>query len=360
MIAEQTKPRKTKTDEQASHLHSSVRNTFFQCPRVPFSSQASSFKKFSTADKLQQLIAEVIRYSKVMREKYQMGFVKEVDHVQLEFRRDFWTNTKSLLRFNNQYQLINEKPYFLTVENDTAETTVTGKIDHVIQLLDCDVASVTIEDKPLNMSFGAGEISQVVTQVKSEVDKMESFLGYVPAEYVGLLQNGCIWGAVLRKVERGKVLWTYIEAPRAFEVDNTSKRPIALVSDANCVEIARLIQHAYCIADQILNPEKRAMFHSYSIKEFQDKQDGEEGGEEDESGDGDLPDVDDLSKSIQMSSFRQSESEQHQQQSKNSKSNKKMNTINLCNDDSLCSKNNDYFVLPLTIRNVTLHSVTAI
>lgn len=58
------------------------------------------------------------------------------------------------------------------------------------------------------MSFGPGEISQVVTQVKSEVDKMESFLNYVPAEYVGLLQNGRIWGAVLRKVERGKVLWT--------------------------------------------------------------------------------------------------------------------------------------------------------
>lgn len=130
------------------------------------------------------------------------------------------------------------------------------------------------------------------------------------------------------------------------------------------MEIARLIQHAYCIADQIsdeiLNPEKRAMFHMYSIKEYQDKQDGEEGGEGDESGNGDLPDVDDLSKSIQMSSFNPSESKQHQQQSKRSKSNNKMNTIKLYNDDSLSSKNNDYFVLPLTTRNVTLHSVTVI
>ena len=75
-----------------------------------------------------------------------------------------------------------------------------------------------------------------------EVEWMRKSLLYVPELYIGLLQSGRNWVAILRKVVCGEVLLTYVEAPPAFEVDGTS---VSEVNDVNCGYIARLFPIAY-------------------------------------------------------------------------------------------------------------------
>jgi len=53
---------------------------------------------------------------------------------------------------------------------------------------------------------------------------MENNLNCVPEQYVGLLQNGPDWIAVMRKVVRGRVCWTYVQASSAFTIDNASTK----------------------------------------------------------------------------------------------------------------------------------------
>jgi hypothetical protein len=48
---------------------------------------------------------------------------------------------------------------------------------------------------------------------------MEKLLGYVPVEYVGLLQNGSLWIAVFCKINNGIVFWNYIKSPLASTVN---------------------------------------------------------------------------------------------------------------------------------------------
>ena len=110
-----------------------------------------------------------------------------------------------------------------------------------------------------------------MTQINFEVSQMALSLNYTPIEYIGLLQNGPIWIAVLRKIATNrKVLWTYIQAPPAFDINDDSKEfPI---NQLNCIAIARLIEHVYCIADtiteEILFTERRPMNMLNTIKKF--------------------------------------------------------------------------------------------
>lgn len=290
LIVEQTRPRKAKKNEAASHLHNDVRKNFFQCMRVPFSSELRRFKRFDdpTGNKSAVLLAEVVRYVGVMRTRYLAGQVDE--RGQPEIRDQFWPNTRSCLRNSQQCAMKHEKEYSFKVDNDAMEAIITGKTDHVIQLLDSDFVSATLEDKANCLKMTAQEVSQAVTQVNFEVEQMEQFLNYAPVEYVGLLQNGPVWIAVLRKIDRGKVLWTYVQASPAFEVneDSTNQRTATEINHSSCVEIARLIEHAYCTADkiteEIMYPQRRPMNMMSTINEYQHQYDDDEDEEDQEQG----------------------------------------------------------------------------
>ena len=82
------------------------------------------------------------------------------------------------------------------------------------------------------------------------------------------MQNGRNWVGIFRKVECGEILWTYTEAPPAFEDVGTD---VGEVNENNCQMIARLIEHAYCTANQIsggiINPSLRPTTPVYLIRE---------------------------------------------------------------------------------------------
>ena len=86
------------------------------------------------------------------------------------------------------------------------------------------------------------------------------------------MQNGRNWVGIFRKVECGEILWTYTEAPPAFEVVGTD---IGEVNENHCEMIARLIEHAYCTANHIsrviITPSLRPIRPRYLIKAENDK-----------------------------------------------------------------------------------------
>eukprot|EP01036_Dinobryon_divergens_P039072 gene39072-51416_t len=279
IVIEQTKPKMTHYDDIASKIRSVVRNAFFDCVEYPFDAELPLFKRFGDdGSKARLLKKEVLRYSQQMRKNYLSNEVRE-DAVQAEIINEFWPNTKSCFS-DEPHEMVHEVPYSLKLSDDRISATISGKVDHGVKRLNSDLKSLTLEDKAQDTVLRS-HIAQAVSQVAFEVRRLRTSLHYVPELYIGLLQNGRSWVAILRKVVCGEVLLTYIEAPAAFEV---AGRKVSEVNDVNCEKIARLIEHAYCVANQItleiLNPSMRPANLPYSIKEEynEDDEDESEGG----------------------------------------------------------------------------------
>ena len=183
--------------------------------------------------------------------------------------------------------MVHEVSYSFSVSDESISANINGKLDHGVKRCNSGFKSLTLEDKAQDMELSS-HIAQAVTQVSFEVQRLHKHLHYVPELYIGLLQNGRSWVAILRKVVCGNVLLTYIESPSAFEVIGTK---VGEVNDANCEKIARLIEHAYCTANQItlesMNPSMRPISLLYSIKEEYDEEEGDDNG-----GSGDTSDKD--------------------------------------------------------------------
>ena len=282
IVIEQTKPKMKEYIDIASKIHSDVRNAFFDCVEYPFDAEFPRFKRFGDdGSKARLLKKEVLRYSQQMRKYYLLNEVRE-DVVQAEITNNFWLNTKSCFS-DEPHEMVHEVPYSFKLSDDSISATINGKVDHGVKRLNSDLKSLTLEDKAQDTVLRS-HIAQAVSQVAFEVRRLRKSLHYVPELYIGLLQNGRSWVAILRKVVCGEVLLTYIEAPAAFEV---AGRKVSEVNDVNCERIARLIEHAYCTASQItleiLNPSMRPTSLPYSIKEEYDEDDDEtEGGSGDD------------------------------------------------------------------------------
>jgi hypothetical protein len=287
IVIEQTKPKMKEYIDIASKIHSDVRNAFFDCVEYPFDAEFPRFKRFGDdGSKARLLKKEVLRYSQQMRKYYLSNEVRE-DVVQAEITNNFWLNTKSCFS-DEPHEMFHEVPYSFKLSDDRISATISGKVDHGVKRLNSDLKSLTLEDKA-QYTLLRSHIAQAVSQVVFEVRRIRNSLHYVPELYIGLLQNGRSWVAILRKVVCGEVLLTYIEAPAAFKVAGTN---VSRVNDANCEKIARLIEHAYCTANQItlemLNPSMRPASLPYSIKEEYDEDDEDKP----EGGSGDYRDRD--------------------------------------------------------------------
>jgi hypothetical protein len=363
IIAEQTRPRKVLLHESASKLSSSIRRKYFDCKQVPLESELSRLKRFNPPEnKANLLLAEVKKYIGQIQNKYLTGKRKEVEHMQPEIRDNFWPNTRSFLRNQQNYEMINEKEYTFTKYDDDDEgVEVKGKIDHTIQRIDCAFASATLEDKAICLKMTDKEVGQAVTQVDFEVEQMEKFLNYAPVEYVGLLQNGPVWIAVLRRIDRGKVLLTYIQTSPAFSVDE----PLT-VNESSCSEIARLIEHAYCTADEITEnimcPEKRPMRALYTINEYQRHSDDEDEGEDDQDAAKGCPE--DCAVTVKVGGLaaavpaKQIASHRQQKKIADSLGSRKSRSDWDTAGWSSSSPRREYFLLPLSEANVARHAAT--
>ena len=256
--------------------------------RVPLESELPHLKRFG--DKAALLFAEVKSFiGRIRRIALAPGKHNKLGEMQPEIRENFWPNTRALLHNNEKYAFMNEKPYNFTAHDSDGESLrIKEAIDHTIQIIDSGCASATIEDKAICFKMGLKDVGQALTQVESEVKLMMKHPNYAPVEYVGLLQNGPVWIAVRRRIENGKVLWTYIQTSPAFTVEE----PNDDINNDSCIEIARLIEHTYCTADEIsdclLHPERRPLNALYTIQEYQRHSDDEDEDEDKNVDDHDL------------------------------------------------------------------------
>mmetsp|Transcript_16144 Transcript_16144/g.22058 ORF Transcript_16144/g.22058 Transcript_16144/m.22058 type:complete len:209 (+) Transcript_16144:510-1136(+) len=207
-----------------------------------------------------------------MRQRFLSGDEAEQRN---EMRDEFWPATKACLRC--PCRLVEGRSYEVAVESPFRRVAVRGTVDLAIQLEDCDLASATLQHAawPLTPEL----LTQMVTQVQWAADRLEQLLGYAPRECVGLLQNGQQWTLVRRLLVRGRPTWTHMRARPAFSVEeeefptvdnnsscyssNGSEKSMRRASEVDrsaCLEIARMIEHVYCVADDIsdgiINPTK--------------------------------------------------------------------------------------------------------
>lgn len=352
--------RKVKREhEKASSLHFDVRERFFKCLEVPFLSELPYLKRFDTPDKFIVLLDEVRRFVGVMRTKYLAGEVKEVEYVKPEIRDIFWLNTQSCLSSQFNYEMIDEKHFIVAALDDIMSTKVEGKTDHVIKIRASDFSSTTLEDKQICLVLDAKARSQVVVQIYHEIEMMQKYLSYVPVQFVGLLQNGPEWIAVLRKVLRGNVMWTYIKASPAFLI-NGDPTYASEIDENSCIEIARLIEHAYCTADKISEeiffPDQRPMNALHTIHEYSQLFDEDEDDQDEKrKSDDDTPPE---KVSRQEAPGGGSAGQQHQNMKAYSSGRKKSRSDwGTASYFSSSQSQEDYFMLPLTRANVANQSV---
>jgi hypothetical protein len=280
LIVEQTKPKQTEFKVIGSKIPSEIRYSFFECCLVPYVSLLSEFKEFTDPENKARLLNEVNRYAEAMSQKFLRGNIDEKLYVQPEIRGTFWKNTKMCL--HHTCVMTNEKHYTICEENVNTIVTGSGKTDHTIHLQNSSIASLTIEDKALGHVFESVDISQGVSQVKAEIRLLQRTFAYEPGEYVGLLQNGQTWILLQRKIFRGQVLWRHSTFPDAFTIIKPKKGLArAEIHLDNCLLIARMIEHAYCISDaingEILNPTLRPLYvmptHSERNDDSEDDED---------------------------------------------------------------------------------------
>jgi len=233
---------KTEVIENASNIDYYKREEHFYCAKRLFKNDAlKQFKDDGT--KYCLLVSEIISYSEAMRQCF-----LEADHRNTKMIQDrFWLNTMKCLTFCDQYNLIEKKPYRFEVETPVRKFEVVGTMDYAVQLKDCDFASATIQSFA-SRGLAADSITHAVTQVHFEVSQLEHFMGHEPLEYAGLVQNGLEWTLVRRLVKGGKVTWTHMRARRAFTADDAK---VSKVNRNACKEIARLLEHVFCVADDV-------------------------------------------------------------------------------------------------------------
>jgi len=371
-VLQQTKPAKKRYDDPASEVHSVVRKALYPCLEVPLEDFAlPQFKRFSSADaerKQELLLTEVIRYIDVTRNRFLAGQVAEVSYVQPEICGSFWQNTHNLLENSAKLRMMNEKPYVVTAANEEMDVHISGKTDHVIQYVDSSFASLTIEDKANSLHMTDSNITQCVTQITSEVEQMDKHLNYAPAEYVGLLQNGPIWILVMRKICRGKITWTYTQSKAAFigtvKGGRDGKRIATKIYPEHCIQIARIIEHAYCIADiitnEMFNPEIRPNsalqnLKGYLRKDRDDKDDSDVDGSFED--DGDANDNSNTGGKV-ITSLLPAPSQQDQSAADGNKGKHVNNNRRSLTAPSAYTHFNDYFILPLSMNNVACHTST--
>ena len=328
-----------------------------------------SLKRFDPpGKKAELLLAEVKRYVRVMRDKCLAGYVKKVEHVQPEIKNLFWQNTRSLLRQSEECEMVHERTYFFTAENATRIADIKGKTDHAIKVKNSSFSTVTIADKAICLNMDDSAVSQAVTQVEYEVRQIASTLGYMPIEYVGLLQNGPMWIAILRRVVKGQVRWSHVRTRPAFQISKSSQDTVTKIDDESCTEIARLIEHAYCTADNIteaiLNPEKRPMNMVHSVNECKplyDEDDDEDKDDEDNAdGNPDNFAVPGKLGGVVAARIADQRGRRRQKAIENvfSLDSEKLCVTDTAGSTSSSQSDDEYYVLPLSLANVAWHAAS--
>lgn len=284
-LLENTTPAKIKRTCVASKLPSVVREKYFKCAKVDLVAELARLRSYNDEEKRLILLDEVLRYSSVMLGRFHRGEVDEKTYVQPEIKDVFWTNTRGVLACCNLVTLVNERAFSVIMEDEDDRSTVNGITDHAIKMINSDFHIVIVEDKAVAHVLGRSEIAQAKCQMMEELHELDTFLQYVPLEYCGILQNGVSWVFLFHKVRNGKVLWNYVVAPDTFAD--------GVVNEDSCKIVARLLEHVFCIADDIATyictPKMVIAASSLAsvVDDGSDEDNGSEGEEEASDTDGD-------------------------------------------------------------------------
>lgn len=289
-LMKNTNPTRIRDKCQASKIKSEYGDVFFNCRWVPLP-QTSRLRTYGNANKSKIIFDEVVRYSTVMRDRLFLKDVDEKRFVQPEIRNVFWPNTCQVLNCHAFVELFNERRYEVQLEKNSMIVTFKGQTDHTVKMTTCDFNILTIEDKNVGKVMHKGDLSQAVCEMVKELSELKETFSYVPVEYCGILQNGKSWKFLYHKLICGVPVWQHVVAPDTFKS--------GVVDIKSCKVVARLLEHAYCVADDLfawISKPLRAVTATFAntaeSSDGGDDDDGDDDGDEGDDGDGDDDGID--------------------------------------------------------------------
>lgn len=155
-----------------------------------------------------------------------------------------WPLLSPLFHQKSCIQLDNERSYRAVEAGINEDLIVSGNKDHSVVVRGSDIEILLIKDKAILQSLNSKRIAaQVTSQVVSAAQTLVT-VGTVSREVCALAQNGSVW-RLYRRTAAGTVIG--VDAPAIFTASSTE------ISRSNCAFAARLIEHALCVANDILD-----------------------------------------------------------------------------------------------------------
>jgi len=243
-IIENTHPKISVMQYQGSNIPSVARDyNAFGCPMLSWEQLSMNDLRQLSAEKSQLFNDIVTKSAKQMFRQNRNSECHEVEFIQ-SYSKDVLIPALKK-HFISNVELESEHSYNYTLETIDKVVRVSGKTDHVLMITGTSLVALTWEDKGLKVSLDGQAVAQVKSQMMAEVSVFEIANPRLsPAEFVGILQNGRCWIFVFRRVIDGRLCWCYARLPEVFN----SKEGVI---QRHCEIVARFLEHAVCVADDI-------------------------------------------------------------------------------------------------------------
>jgi hypothetical protein len=281
-IFEQTKPRKNNITCDTSSISANA-TRHFKCGEMRHEVMTPRLSSLNGDTTLETLKNIVRAFSDAMM-SVPTGQISNSEKpiVQKYMRNIFLPALVGFCRNSHMIEIENERKFQINVEDETSAVTVNGVTDHTLKIRSTDCRVVTIEDKRICLKLSKGCVAQARSEMMIEVDEMFEYFSYEPAQYCGVLQNGCDWIFLFRTATQSHPQWNYVQIPPTFS-DNVA-------DDDNCGIVARYLENALVVADRIVdditNMDKLIVATSLLRVDDEEDDDGSDNDDYDEDNDG--------------------------------------------------------------------------
>jgi hypothetical protein len=276
VIQEQTRPRHTTKELDASKISITDAKKYFHCGQLPFHCVRDLLPP--PKEKISKLVRD---YADLMRRQHAAGNIAEVAYVQSYVRSTLLPGLIKCLRNRKFVEAEHERGFTVRLESpDMSSVIVDGITDHTIKFREGDGRFLTIEDKAICLKLSESDIAQARAEMMTELEEMFNSFDYIPHEFYGLLQNGSDWIFIKCTSKDGRQCWSHVKAPPIF---TPSK-----VNPKGCLAVSRFLTEVLSVCDKIVDEMRHPIklvteMKLLSVQEENDQDDPDD--KEDESDD---------------------------------------------------------------------------
>jgi hypothetical protein len=278
VIQEQTRPRHTTKELDASKISVTDAKKYFHCGQLPYDCVCDLLPP--PKEQISKLVRD---YADQMRRQHAAGNIADVAHVQSYVRSTLLPGLIKCLQNRNFVEAEHERGFTVKVGSpDMSSVVVDGITDHTIKFREGDGRFLTIEDKAICLKLSESAIAQARAEMMTELDEMSNSFDYIPHEFYGLLQNGRDWIFIKCTSKDGRQCWSHVKAPPIFTPTKLNRK--------GCLAVSRFLTEVLSVCDKIVDEMRHPIklvteMKLLSVQEDDDQEDPDD--KEDESDEGD-------------------------------------------------------------------------